>query len=284
MGSEKRFAESYFLKAGEVKEVTGLTSDEEGLRARFHDRIFTFKDSAFSVWDGDTQETKSDIKFRNATLLLSPEGEQLVKSNRGLLRALDAFLLHHTDAPFERGYGKFSTDKEKEVTEGEIKLKILFKGGGSQSRVWQVSLPTGEDIILKRPKDLDGLSEKDDLGQPYFLEMLQIQELSAEFAEMSAKLHVYFNIPFFASGQVVAAEFIQGSRPIQSPSNREKILQFHKALKEYINAQTEKGRGLWRHVASDFVRGEEVKWDNFIEKDGQLICIDPLYKDKSRQF
>lgn len=249
-------------------------------------RVFKSKGLSYQVWEGARGKESTDVKLRQAALLISPEGEKLIKDHPGTLSGVDDFLVRQTQVPFERGFGRFVVNKPNLFTDSRGKqYEVFFLGGGSQSRVFRLKTD-GMDLVVKRHADLDSLQERESPIQAYSSEMIQTQNIRKDLRNILERLNMDFGEFLFASGQVACMWFIEGKKPEENEENAKRILELNEAVEEYVANQLSKKVDVWRYVRSDLAvdqkdpeRPPSPRWVNFIQApNGKLVCIDPFFR------
>lgn len=243
-------------------------SDSE--RDKFGNRIFSSKNKIFL--DREGQELQ-------ASLLVSPDGDVLLKKYPGLLTKLEAGLRELEDLKLKE---RFLT-KDKVDLPNLGTLETLVQGG--QAKVYKLSLPK-DSLAVKTI--LHYYNNRVD--QPFINEMLQMQELANEAGRELNGQNIYLPKYYFASGQVLAREYVKGDRP-QHAELLPVLKKGQIILQKFIEARQQNNNRLWENVHLDIRTKnfsgwltEYFKQDNFVKtEDGKFFCIDLFYVRREDQ-
>lgn len=226
---------------------------------RFGNRFFSSRDLAYT--------DRSDQHSVKAGLLVSPAGENFIKTNPHILRDISRGLATATGDSFA-GYPKDFV----EISPGR-KIKHLNSGG--QSAVF--IMETGESKYLVKIKK--GVAPGFvDVTQPYTNEMLQVQSLAADLEPNLKELGVRLPDYLFASPVVAVRKYEEGEESTEVEIN-EKFRQLNELVRNYISDQRSNGNSLWKHILVD-MRSPlgDLRTQNFIRNhQGELVWIDPVY-------
>ena len=193
-------------------------------------------------------------------LLISPEGQAFMRSNRGVLKALDEAL------------ETFKPASPKMILSAGVTLEPL--GIGSQSCVFLLETRgSGGRYVVKIPNP----DSPEKVDQPYAYEMLQTQQISKDLLRMMRIRALSLSRFLLASGQVAITRFEEGVKP-----NRLEIEERARPLKEamdsYISFQNKMGNSLWENIKTDLEDRGVLRLDNFKSKpDGEIVWVDPFY-------
>jgi len=204
-----------------------------------------------------------------ATLLVSREGEDFLRGNKGILRAMEQVIIDN-EISDKKG------NKSKAVSPdlgGEKYLKRHYEKDGSQSKIYVFE--AGKKKIVVKKTQTESI---DDFGppviQPYFNEMLQVQSIDSDLGNELAKLGIFMPTFLFATGQVCGVKFENGNHP-NPGAIKDRVLAVLNIVKKYIESQNSAERPLWDNVWVD--GHKSIKPLNLIErKDKSLVWIDPL--------
>lgn len=264
-------------------------------RDRFGNRIF--KSPSFSYYDRDGRETK-------AGLLISPEGEEFIKVNKGILndiarglkdlnsrfdpeeeekRLLSEFLVANKDLSSEdelwvkRGerFDRFKSESRSqpliEIDLGNNrKMEIPAGTNGRQSKIYVLKIGSEKYVIkVKKP-----VKKRDkDFSQPYINEMLQCQAIAADLKPQLNQAGIEMARFLFASGQMSCARFEEGEKPTDEEL-KPKVRTFVSALYGYIEKQHVDGVGLWRNIHQDisaYIETTKAGWEIFFINNDNFI-------------
>lgn len=207
-----------------------------------------------------------------AAFLVSREGEDFLRGNKGILRAMEQVIIDNEISDKKGSKGKaVSPDLG-----GEKYLKRRYEKDGNQSKIFV--LEAGKKKIVVKKTQTESIDD-DDLGppviQPYFNEMLQIQAMALDLGDDLARLGIFMPSFLFATGQVCGVKFENGDHP-NPGAIKERVLAALNIVKTYIESQNSVENPLWDNVwVDDFI--SSVKPCNLIErKDKSLVWIDPL--------
>ncbi len=248
---------------------------EKDGRDRFGNRIFTSKDMGYVDKAGD------EVR---AAMLVSPEGQEFVRQNPGILQDI------------ERGLGQmqeFASSEKGLRALGRLNLEngrtmeYLASGALSHALLLTVEGKNGAETrkyVLKiKNKDPNRRSYMEKYPQPYINEMLQLQALGTDLKADLDPLHVHFPTYFFASGQVMCTEYIEGGIPEDNKIMVPLLGELSKRLNTYINKQKGKKNPLWKNVwVDDFIATYIVPaGHNFVKTvDNELYWVDPIVYEK----
>lgn len=240
---------------------------------RFGNRVFASADKAYLDRLGN--ETK-------AALLVSAEGESLIRSHPGILSGIDA-ALHRLDSN--------RAERASVITRNNrhIGTISLYTDLGSQSDVYLLHLGPETYVIKKHRQDQ---TTKENGRQPYINEMLQAQSLAADLHDQFVQAGIVMPTFLFASGQLSCTRFEEGSEPrprhLKAP-----LSTLLPQVNAYIAQKQREGDPLWSKIKLDssgrqtrFSSLEDMlrnlRTSNFIKrKDGKIVWIDPFYFEPS---
>lgn len=205
-----------------------------------------------------------------AGLLLSPDGQSLVRDLPGCLIQLD------------RAIKQISEDKHSKVEfkHGSLSTSDTLRGG-AQSKIYLWERPSGEKYIIKvprvAPRDVPPTTR---LDQPYLDEMLQTQEIAESLRPLSDKKKVRLSTFLFASSSVSCTKFVEGRHPIVWIGDQhERFIAFAKGVRRYISNKRHSDDGLFLMVKVDLGGDEDEASPNnniIIGADGVMTWIDPF--------
>ncbi|MGE5041376.1 MAG: hypothetical protein ACM3IJ_00545 [Candidatus Levyibacteriota bacterium] len=233
---------------------------------RFGNRFFSSLKTAFLDREGNS--------FK-AGVLVSPEGEEFLKENLGILQDIDKGLTKMTEI-----------GESKRVISGAIDLggqrSLAFLGQGAQSDAFMLETPTGRYVVKKGRESKTEQPSVLNRRQPYINEMLQIQELSEDLRKEIAKKGIFFPTFLFASSHVSCEAYEEGV-PVTSDQQAESI----KAFAALVNKTVQKKNSLplWRNIEADVIKkvtpyGDktyEVPLNDLVKRqDGTIVWLDPL--------
>ncbi len=256
---------------------------EENGRDRFGNRLipsglFSKDGKGLAYLDGAGINIKAGI-------LISPDGEDFIKENPGILKWIDQGL-----AIFEKG-NKLNTTQTKIILEDDDKnpvgaLEYIKSGGQSNFYILVVG---GKKYAIKTHRDRKFGEAKESISQPYINEMLQTQSVAHDLERRLADLNVKMANFIFASGQVSCTSYEENaSNYLKLTFEIIRQLQFY--LNIYLSMKRDSSNNpLWENVRVDL----EVYNDyhemtvnlcrkNFISRaDGELVWIDPFIHFRS---
>ncbi|MBP6884080.1 MAG: hypothetical protein KBC06_02515 [Candidatus Pacebacteria bacterium] len=223
-------------------------------RDRFGNRIFYSPELAYD--DRDGQRTK-------AALLVSKEGEEFIKTNKGILKDIAQGL-----ATIETS-GKVQPERRADLSQGRT-LDFITQGG--QSRFYMLKVD-GKKYAIKTHHT----PRVELLDQPYINEMLQTQSMAVDLKEKLAALKVRFSTFLFASGQVSCTLYEEGHRPDENASAT--LAALVDIAEEYTFERSEDP--LWHNInidGLDLSFSTDTDGRNFKQKpDGSLVWVDPFF-------
>jgi hypothetical protein len=253
---DERFGEKKLYQAPDAptKHFSPIKVEEGIPRDRFDNRIFTSPTKSYNDREGD------EVK---AGLLVSKQGEDLLKANTGILQRIDHGLTHFAANP---------TDEEAFALSDDLHMKKI--GSGSQSDVYLLTSGQEKYVVKKN-------TSGDDLSQPYINEMLQSQSIAADLDKQLKSANMEMPTFLFASGQMSCVQYEEGKEPTKDRLEA-RFSSIIPDLKSYIENQNHTGNNLWNDIVLDtdsFVgfRPNGLKTNNFIERpDGTIVYIDPF--------
>ncbi len=207
-------------------------------------------------------------KQYKAVLLISPEGEKLIKHNPGILNDID------------RGVTA--------INNWESSIVLSENPKRSLSKIWSeynnrlARLQLGENEYLLKWLNQEKLVDKYLAYQPFINEMLQVQEVQKKFGEELLREDVNVILPtyFFASGFLLCKTYESGKPASPEPKILERIDKALYIVMEYVWKQTEVKGSLWENVhfdTQDWITGTMVRTNNFILRpDNKLAWVDPF--------
>ncbi len=267
MGAERSLLRS--LREYPAATVPYFRPDETGHDAHGNSFLTSWR-YAYLERAGPSSEALSQLlpeQVTRAGLLVSPEGQNIIRANPGMLRQLDEAL----------GRIRLSTEASQFSSQPVGKNGSLrYYDRGSLTDVYLLQIP-GNDIALRIIcyPDTDqpfGIGK-----QPYIKEMLQMQELQATLGGCLSELKVRFPQWYFASGLVGAREFIHGRSGHEVPETLERLYDIAEITKDYVKKQKQQGNELWLGVETDHRKRNCV-----IEDDGTLVLIDLFTYDRHK--
>ena len=213
--------------------------------------------------------TTKEETHQSAALLLSPEGQTLVRKHKGLLRMVD------------RGIARITSGKQDYVNWGEGENQISLETmdlSGTQSEVYLLIIGK-ERYLIKKMKWRENVVDSDDVRQPYINAMLQAQavqrDCGTELGEIKVRLPTYL----FASINTCCVRFEEG-QAATAEDLKPKITGLTARLVDYID-EAEKSSSLWKGVVPDCVSLEPVRirTENFIKaRDGKFVLVNPFFQ------
>lgn len=259
-----------FLEHGFQKgksEVPYFVVDPATGKDRFGNKLWKSPDKTFVDHTGEK---------RQASLLISPEGSELLKRHSGLLKKIDSGL-----AQFEPVHPQDSFQPSGEIIDLGDGWKLQEWKAGDYSIVYILS-NNQEQYVVKAPITTETVdfNKKRQPQLPYHDEMLMTQALSTDLAEQLEEAGVRFPAQYFASAHVLVSEFIEGnpiSRAVKesllySPDGRRTIGQ---DISEYVNRAGMKENTPWNAASLDFVHPARNQ-DMIVEADGTVVLTDPF--------
>lgn len=274
-----RFNPAERLQINPTASIKHFNPVENG-RDRFGHRVFSSHYLAYEDY------TREQIK---AALLVSPEGEGLIKQYPSLLRDIETGLIEMDKIPRDEVWKQRLKKKALDLNNS---TKMEFLDLGRFSIACKLYLPD-RTLVIKFP--VETMVHGHDDPQPYFNEMLQIAALKKDLAPQLSELNTKVEFPkiFFASGQLSCSEFVEGRTPRESLFRNTELTydessiqreglawQLHDMVYRYINEQTAEGVKLWWMMTPDVIKRADFAphLENFIQKqDGTLVWIDPLF-------
>lgn len=236
---------------------------ERGIsRDRFGNRIFISPTQSYK--DRDSHIVK-------AAILLSTEGEEFIKTNRGILKDIDSGLRVFDP---NRKTGSRPKNPGEDLNLGHSRVMRRFNEG--KQSILYVLRTDSEEMVIKVKKFVWGL---EDFSQPYINEMLQCQALNTDLKEALDRYEVEMPNFLFASGQVACRQFETGEKP----TPQELIQRVGKILRlvdDYIHEQQTREIALWHNISADPQTSDALytSAQNFIKRsDGRIVWIDPVF-------
>jgi len=260
-----------------------------------------------------TADTQTQELERNH-MIVSPAGEALMQSQRGLLSAIDS-ALQAFDNSFQSASSMealqeyaFLKQKAQEVvavtnpkTHQEFgTLRMLSKTGdlgGGQSRVYELQLKNGENFVVKTKTAVSN----EDITIPYsqLMEMFQDAESDPEVQRVFQEQGFRFPSILLASPQMLIQEKIDGPHPERLQldgsvtEGGSRIRKVEEVLKSFLDRN--KQNPLWKDIQPDFrvfFDQSKLRFDNFMlgkdlgkrdyrnfgENFREVILIDPFIK------
>ena len=224
---------------------------------RFGNRIHYSPDFAYT----DRRDT-----VVRAGILLSPEGQELIRDLPGCLRQLDNALHQITEDTFSK----------IEFTHGSL---TNMAAPGFQSKVYLWETSTGGKYILKvphpKPELIWGIYRVD---QPYINEMLITQELAKILQEQSRLSGVTLSTFLFASPTVSCTKFEEGEHPVNWLHLGKKMKPFSDALRHQVASLKDSGNRLYRDIEADIDNEPDLPSvrNVILKPDGSMVWIDPV--------
>jgi len=241
----------------EVKHFT-----REGQRDRFGNRLFTSRDLAYP--DGSGERVK-------AGLLISSEGENFIKRQRGILKDI-SWGLSQIETP-----GKGTPERFIDLGGGRT-LEAITTGGQSNFYILSVN---GEKYAIKT--HAPPRKGHEEIHQPYVNEMLQSQTVALDLARDLAALKIRMPDFLFASGQVSCSRYEAdtGRQEVHMADLLDKLNNLEALMLPYIVKREDSGDPLWRNADVDIPTRLEDRMatvvQNFrIRSNGTLVWIDPF--------
>ncbi len=260
----ERVAESLGLLAPKrgANKVRHYHKEPKASRDQFGNKLFS--SDKYCYFDNEGIET-------TAGLLLSPAGEQMVKTNKGILEDIERGILIMTK---ERHAGTLKNKEHAELGNGR-RMTLIMRGG--QSQVYRLETGTESYVVKINAATHIGMARVD---QPYINEMLQCQALAQDLQEELAAAGISLPTFMFASGKVSCTEFIAGHQPTEAELMI--ALRKNNLLRKLTAYLMKKHRTdpLWKSIEFDLVNSlnDRLKTDNFIKRDdGDLVWIDPVF-------
>ncbi len=193
-----------------------IQTNAETHRDRFGNRVFSSRKNAY--FDREGNENRS-------ILLVSPDGQDLLRSTPGILKTLEQFLAHSGPRLEQH---RVIIDKEAHtILEGRGRIEYL--AGGNQSLVYRVDIDDRSFVLkIHLPHS--------NVHQPYVNEMLELQSFGTDCAHDLSSLGVALPRVFFATNDVILEEFV----PNELPRSEEFRATFYAAATtadEYLESQ-----------------------------------------------
>ncbi|MEK7070851.1 MAG: hypothetical protein AAB966_03525 [Patescibacteria group bacterium] len=210
-----------------------------------------------------------ELKGTAAAILVSREGQKLIKKHPGLLKAVDQAVKQM----------KSNNDSALEINLGRETARLEPTGHeGAQSILYLLSIGEEKYMIKTITAERNTVGDEElDVGQPYINEMLQAQAVQTDLASDLEKNQVRLPTYLFASNNVCCVEFSVGEKPT-TEEIKPVISSLAPTLKTYIETQ-ERTSELWSGLLPDFINliYQEIKVDNFIKTpSGKFVLIDPF--------
>lgn len=203
-----------------------------------------------------------------AGLLLSPDGQELVRGMPGCLTQLN------------HAINQLSEVKQPKV---EFKYGILsdaFKSG-DQSKIYIWETHKGVRYVIKVPlaNSVDILPALR-VDQPYIDEMLQTQEIQTALKPLLDAKNVKLSTFLFASSSVSCTKFEEGEHPDDwNDDQHERFSSVINGVRSYISKRRHSDDSLFYNVIVDAGDGEKLSHpsDNvIIDASGSIVWIDPF--------
>lgn len=273
VGTEVRKIESCKLNGSDSDEIHLIPGKDF---VRFGDKASRSQSFAFKDRTG---------AYVKAILLVSPAGQQFIKSNSGILSDIEQGLVK---LKAEEIGVKLATPKDEKKRYIELGVEIGQNRRidrlteGNQSVVYELFVE-GQRFLLKAPKVIlsdDPSLPFNDVSQPYVYEMLQIQGIEADLGSELAKLGFRMPKILFASSQLLCREFEDGTEPDRADFFGKRGMLFD-TLISYINRQLQLGNSIWENIMLDLESLYDpciIRTDNFLKTaDGTLVWVDPFF-------
>ena len=258
--AKHRAFELFRRAAAPVKHFTPVSFHEGAHRDRFGNKLIASPSLAYL--DRDEHPVK-------AAALVSKEGEDFLRRNKGLLKPMEQAIVENEIADLKGRKGIHLL----ELPGGRF-LRRIYDQDGNQSKIYL--LETEEDKVVVKKIQPVPVFYGELNNQPYFNEMLQVQSITHDLGEDLADVGVSMSTFLFATGQVSGIEYAEGSCPDYTKV-RKRLLVALKTAKSYVAEQASSGNPIWENVYVD----EQVRIDgdssNFIQgQDGHIVWVDPF--------
>lgn len=275
VGGEVPFAASDLRRINAEVSTKHFVPLENG-RDRFGNRLFPAQDTGYIDKQGE---------MVRAAMLTSPQGQEFIGRNHGILRDVTSGLTHFYQ--MRRDITSLKESEEFQMSPGRS-LRYLDSGGQSYIYLLTISQPTPDEgtseprrYIIKVRNDYR--PDAYYLSQPYINEMLQTQAVGQDFATELSNLGVALPTFLFATGQMSCREYIEGSPPQSSPELEHTLDTLGSTIGPYIANQEKSGNTLWNNIAVDaWISEGAAAGRNFLQSnDGRLYWIDPLVHEQT---
>ena len=206
-------------------------------------------------------------KKYKAALLISSEGEKLIKENGGILNDIDQGILAINHSEWE----VYPSKKHPERSLHKI---------WTEAHTHLARLRIEKNEYLLKWLDQEKLAEQLYAYQPFINEMLQMQDLQKRFGEQLLQKDINVILPtyFFASGFLVCKSYEPGEPPSATPEIVKRIDKAMETVMQYVWKQREIKGSLWENVhfdTADWFTGRMIRTNNFILRpDNKLAWID----------
>lgn len=227
----------------------------------FGNRVFSSK---LSYYDADLRPVK-------AHMLVSPEGQEFISANPGILKTIDGALLQ-----ISHKLGPLDDEQRKNSGISIISGGILIShiGGGNQSEAMLMEMK-GKKYVIKTNKSLSRRFDR--YSQPYTNEMLQIQGVQKNLDREFKSAGVFIPKILFATGHMSCSEYVEGK--ILETTEDPKIRKLVEKVFEYAYDHNKAGDPLWKDVHLDWNNdfgGKPVRIE-LVDTGKNLAWIDPFY-------
>jgi len=257
-----RAFELFSRAAAPIKHFTPEDSSDGILRDRFGNRLISSPTIAY------LDKEEDPVK---AAVLISREGEALIRKAKGLLKPIEQALVE-SDIP-----------NPSRVLQGETlvfefgeraRLERMYELDGGQSNISILELE-GEKLVIKKIQIMPTLTDFF-TNQPYINEMLQVQSIAYDLREELAEAGFVMPTFLFATGQVCGVRFEQGPRP-DSQKIQEKLPGVIAFVEPYIEEQLSGGNMLWKDTLLDERIRIRQDYSSYVDRpDGKIAWVDPL--------
>lgn len=229
-------------------------------RDEFGNRVFS---SPLSYLDRENRITK-------AALLVTPKGEQFIKSNKGILQDIDAGIKKFTDKIKSEKIDLLDEENPVFTISPTKNLTWIHSGGQSNAFILEVD---DKKYIVKTITSMS--TQYEDFSQPYINEMLQVQHMGKALKEDFQKANIQMPEFLFATGYLSCTEFVDGQPTIQ-PADPQPILDAIKKADEYVEKMKKNKNSLWHDIHVDW-NGVAIPSKNMIRTKDTFVWVDPFY-------
>ena len=231
-------------------------------RDEFGNRAFS---SPLSYVDRENRKTK-------AAILVSSEGEELIKTNKGILKAIDQGLQAFTKKIESQEVSLWEPEKPS-INIGEDRTLTWIDSGG-QSDAFVLQIGERKYVIQTNTSHKAKFTN---YSQPYINEMLQTQELQAQLKKDLEEAEVELSHFLFATPYVSCTKYMPGSESI----TRKDLTPVYNVLRKavnYVSSKHDADDPLWKNVGIDINPGlDQLPGKNMLQREDKLIWLDPFY-------
>lgn len=254
--SEKRYISSELTTNTNVT-IPNFSPGENGKDA-FGNRAFS---SQLAYFDRFGQLAK-------AALIVTELGQSFLTSHKGVLRDIDGGLWRFSEL-FSKGFVS-NSDERPTISLSESRT-LTWIGGDGQSKVFL--LQQGEErYIVKTNLSMSKIFTR--YSQPYINEMLQVQSLSEDLANILGKAGLRFQEYLFATGYMSCTKYVEvNDEPVKMTADIKMAI---RVINAYIKLKHSKNDPLWKGVSLD-VTSELQFGTNATQIGNEVVWFDPFY-------